>query len=92
MLGLVVSACAQEAALIRESPSGGVVAYPFRTESDTVSSKARSDALRLIAQQCQRGSRILREGEVPRVQKNVDRAWNDQMGGNRLWGLEFACK
>ncbi|TLY16267.1 MAG: hypothetical protein E6K69_04420 [Nitrospirae bacterium] len=91
-LGVVASACAQEAFLIRESPSGGVVAYPIHGEMDILSSKARSGAMRLIDEKCQRGYQTIREGEMPRVRKDIDRVWEGQMSGSRLWGLEFICK
>ena len=91
-LVVVASACAQEAFLIRESPSGGVVAYPIDGEMDILSSKARSGAMRLIDEKCQRGYQTVREGEMPRVRKDIDRVWEGQMSGSRLWGLEFTCK
>ena len=90
--GVVVSACAHEVGMIRESPSGGVVAYPIHSEMDILSSKARSDAIRLIDEKCRRGHQIVREGEAPRVRKDIDRVWEGQMSGSRLWGLEFTCR
>lgn len=89
---LFCTGCAAEAKLIQERPAGGVVAFPFQKEGDRLSSHARSDALRLIENKCGKTYRIAKEGEIPRVNAGVDRAWRGQMSGDRLWALEFTCQ
>ena len=91
-LSLAFAGCAQDAKLIRDSPTGGVAAFPFQQDGDRVSSQARSHALALIEQKCGKTYKILREGEVPRVSPGADRAWRGQMSGDRLWGIEFTCQ
>lgn|SRR5574341_789396 len=91
-LGVAWAGCGQEAKLIRETPSGGTVAFPFSTEGDRLSSQARSEALTLMEGKCGKTFKILREGEVPRVSATADRAWRGQMSGDRLWGMEFTCQ
>lgn len=91
LLGLGLG-CQSEAKIVRESESGGLVSYPFQTEAEVLSSAGRRDALRLITERCPEGSRILREGEIPKISKAADRAWRGQMGMDRLWGIQFACE
>jgi hypothetical protein len=95
---LWVSACTQEAAFVRETPTGGTAAFAFTRENETLSSSGRHDALTLISKKCPQGYTIVREGVVPRVNKQVDRNWRGQIstvydGGieERLWGLQFTC-
>jgi hypothetical protein len=91
-LSLLLSACGQQARVIRETPSSGVVVYPFQQEGDRLSSAARSEAVNLIEQKCGGRSHVVREGEVPRVRGDVDLVWRGQMSGDRLWGIEFTCE
>ena len=91
-LGVAWTGCAQEAKLVRESPRGGTVSFPFQQEGDRLSSGARSEALALIEGKCGKTFKILREGEIPKVSATADRAWRGQMSGNRLWGIEFTCQ
>ena len=84
--------CAGEAALVKDTPDGGLVTYAFQTEGEVLTSSARREALRLIAEKCPNGSRIVREGEMPNVSKAADRAWRGQIGMNRLWGVQFVCQ
>ena len=84
--------CAGEAALVKDTPDGGLVTYAFQTEGEVLTSSARREALRLIAEKCPNGSRIVREGEMPKVSKAADRAWRGQIGMNRLWGVQFVCQ
>lgn len=88
----VSSGCSQEARLVRVTPQNSLVTYPIETEGDILSSRGRGDALRLIEEECPHGSRIEREGEVPKVSAAADRAWRGQMGTDRLWGIQFRCK
>lgn len=83
--------CAHEATFVRETAQGGVVSYPFQTDAEVLASSGRRDAIQRMSEKCPKGSRIVREGEIPKVSKTADRAWRGQMGMDRLWGIEFAC-
>lgn len=84
--------CANEATLVRETPEGGLVSYAYQTDGQVLASSGRRDAFRLMAERCPHGSRIIREGEIPRVSKAADRVWRGQMGMDRLWGVQFECQ
>jgi hypothetical protein len=84
--------CASEATLVKDTPEGGLVSYAFQTENEVLTSSRRREALRLIADKCPNGSRIVREGEMPNVSKTADRAWRGQIGMNRQWGVQFVCQ
>ena len=86
-----ISGCGDEARLIRDTPTGGVVSYPIQTEADVLSSEGRRDALRLIRDKCPQEPRIVKEGELPKVSQSVDRLWQAQMGTERVWGIQFVC-
>ena len=87
----VTTGCGADATLVRDMPNGGLVTYPFQAENDILSSPARQAALRIISEKCPRGSRIVREGEIPKVSRTADRAWRDQIGSDRIWSVQFAC-
>jgi hypothetical protein len=84
--------CGHEASLQRETSTGGLVSYPIQTDADVLSSAGRRDALRLMKEKCPQGSRVLKEGEIPKVSQAADRAWRGQMGTDRIWGIQFACE
>lgn len=84
--------CAHEATLVWTTDQGGLVSYPFQSDADVLASSGRHVAFALIAEQCPKGSRIVREGEIPKVSRAADRAWRGQMGFDRLWGVQFACE
>lgn len=84
--------CGHEAKLVRDDPTGGVVAYSIETEADVLSSSNRRQALRIIRDKCPQGERIVKEGELPKVSQAADRAWRGQMGTDRVWGIQFTCK
>ena len=87
-----VTGCDHEARLVRVAPDSRLVTYSIEGEGDILSSRGRRDALRIIDEECPQGSRIVREGELPKVSQAADRAWRGQMGTDRLWGIQFACK
>jgi hypothetical protein len=90
-LGLFAGGCSADATMHRETPTGGLVSYPIETESDILTSAGRRSALRLIREKCPHGSRILKEGEIPKISKKADRAWQGQIATDRLWAIEFSC-
>ena len=57
-----------------------------------LTSAGRRDALRLIKDKCPNGSRIIKEGEIPKVSQTADRLWRGQMGSDRIWGIQFTCE
>ena len=83
--------CRADATMLRDTPAGGVVSYPFETESDILTTAGRGAALRLIGEKCPHGSRIVKEGEIPKVSKKADRVWRGQISSDRLWAIEFTC-
>ena len=94
LLALVgsLSGCGHDARVIRDTPNGGVISYPVQTEADILSSEGRRDALRLIREKCPQGSRVLKDGEIPKVSQSADRLWRGQMGTDRMWGIQFVCE
>jgi len=93
-----LASCASNAQLVNETPTGGTVLYSYVEEQDVLTSPGRQDALRLLAEKCPAGYRISREGEVPRVDQAVDRAWmgqlsrDGQVSREKRWAIQFACK
>jgi hypothetical protein len=97
MTGLAIlialsASCTREASLVRDTENGGLVSYPFQADVEVLASSGRREAFQLIAEKCPTGSRIVREGEIPKVSKAADRAWRGQMGMDRLWGVQFVCE
>lgn len=88
----MLAGCGQEASLVRETPTGGVVSYSVQNDSDILTSAGRRDAMQMIHQKCPKGSRIIKEGAMPKVSETVDRTWRGQMGSTRLWGIQFTCE
>ena len=86
------SACGGGVTLVRDTPTGGLVTYPFQNEVDVLTSSERRDAMELINRKCPAGSKVQKEGEIPKVSRAADRAWRGQMGGERLWGIQFTCE
>jgi hypothetical protein len=84
--------CGSQATLVRDGTDGGLVSYAYQTDAEVLASSGRRDAFRLIAKKCPKGSRIVREGEIPKVSAAADRAWRGQMGIDRLWGVQFVCE
>jgi hypothetical protein len=92
VMSVVGASCGHEASLQRETSVGGLVTYPIQNDSDVLSSAGRRDALRLMKDKCPHGSRVTKEGEVPKVSQAADRAWRGQMGADRIWGIQFTCE
>lgn len=94
----VILGCASSARMLTESENGGTIVYPYFDEQDVLSSPARRDALRLIEAKCPAGSRISREGQIPRISQAVDQTWKGQVSGNgqvsreMQWAIQFTCR
>lgn len=86
-----LTSCGHEASLTRETAAGGVVTWSVQSDADVLSSAGRRDALQLIKDKCPNGSRITKEGEIPKVSATADRLWRGQMGTDRIWGIQFTC-
>jgi hypothetical protein len=91
-VNFIMLGCGHEASLTRETPTSGLVTWSVQSDGDILSSAGRRDALRLIKEKCPEGSRIVREGEVPKVSQTADRHWRGQMGTDRIWGIQFTCE
>jgi len=98
VLSLTLASCAPNAQIVNEKATGGTVLYSYLEEQDVLTSPGRKDALRLLGEKCPTGYRISREGEVPRIDEAVDRAWMGQISSNgqvsreKRWAIQFACK
>lgn len=93
-----LASCTSNAQLVNETATGGAVLYSYVEEQDVLTSPGRHDALRLLEDKCSTGYRIDREGEVPRVDQTVDRAWRGQISRDgqvsreKRWAIQFECK
>jgi len=98
VFSLILASCIPHAQIVNESASGGTALYSYVEEQDVLTSPGRQDALRLLEEKCPAGYRISREGEVPRIDQAVDRAWMGQISSNgqvsreKRWAIQFACK
>ena len=98
VLSLTLASCAPNAQVVNETATGGTVLYSYVEEQDVLTSPGRQDALRLLEEKCPAGYRISREGEVPKVDQVVDRAWmgqlsrDGQVSREKRWAIQFACK
>jgi hypothetical protein len=93
-----LASCASNAQLVNETATGGTALYSYVKEQEVLTSPGRKDALRLLGEKCPTGYRISREGEVPRIDQAVDRAWmgqvsrDGQVSREKRWAIQFTCK
>jgi hypothetical protein len=93
-----LAGCAPTVEVVNETATGGTVLYSYIEEQDVLTSQERRDALRLLDEKCPTGYRISREGEVPRIDQAVDRAWmgqvsrDGQVSRERRWAIRYVCK
>ena len=98
IFSIALVSCASNVRIVNETATGGTVLYPYIEEQDVLTSSERRDALRLLEEKCPAGYRISREGEVPRIDQAVDRAWmgqlsrDGQVSRERRWAIQFTCK
>jgi len=98
VFSFTLASCAPNAQLVNETATGGAVLYSYIEEQDVLTSPGRKDALLLLEEKCPAGYRISREGEVPRVDQAVDRAWmgqlsrDGQVSREKRWAILFACR
>ncbi len=97
-VSFTLASCISNAQLVNETATGGTVLYSYVKEQDVLTSSGRQDALRLFADKCPSGYRIVREGEVPQVDQAIDRAWmgqisrDGQVSREKRWAIQFVCK
>ena len=97
-LSLILTNCASNAHLVNETATGRTALYSYVEEQDVLTSPGQRDALRLLEEQCPAGYRIAPEGEAPRIDQAVDRAWNGQLSRDgqvsreKRWAIQFICK
>jgi hypothetical protein len=98
VLSFTLASCIPHAQIVDETATGGTALYSYVEEQDVLTSPGRQDALRLLGEKCPAGYRISREGEVPRIDQAVDRAWmgqlsrDGQVSREKRWAIQFACK
>ena len=89
---LAVTGCMGGAKLAQVTENGGVVTYPLKKDRESIYSPFRSEALKLIEEQCHGSYRIVREGETQGVTRNSGLDADDLLTTRRFWGLQFRCK
>jgi hypothetical protein len=98
VVSFTLASCIPYAQLVNETATGGTILYSYVEEQDVLTSPGRKDALLLLEEKCPAGYRIAREGEVPRIDQVVDRAWmgqvsrDGQVSRERRWAIQFSCK
>ena len=98
VFSFTLASCIPHAQIVNETATGGTVLYSYVEEQDVLTSPGRKDALLLLEEKCPAGYRISREGEVPRVDQAVDRAWmgqvsrDGQVSREKRWAILFSCK
>ena len=95
---LLQAGCGSSSKLINESANGGTIVYTYFDEQDVLASTNRQDALRMLEAKCPSGYRVFREGQIPRISRDVDMTWKGQVSGNgqvsreKQWAIQFTCK
>lgn len=89
---LALTGCMGGAKLVQVSENGGVVTYPLKKDRESIYTPFRSEALKLIEEQCHGSYRIVREGETQGVVRNSGLDAEDLLSTRRFWGLQFRCK
>jgi hypothetical protein len=81
--------------LTHESEDGGVMTYSYKEDrGGPMGSPYRRQAMDAIEDKCGKGSKILREGEVPGYTSagmGITEGTEDESRGRR-WGIQFECK
>ena len=94
ILSVVLVGCSQAVQMVRDDPSGGIVAYSFKEDrGGPVMSRYRKEAFARIERKCPTGFRILREGETrgyTSMLGTFEGTEDERIG--RKWGIQFECK
>jgi hypothetical protein len=91
-LAVACQGCGEGAKLLQQSEHGGVVVYPFRPETGSMTSSFRRDAIRLIEERCGRRYTILREGEAKGRSRVHNVQDSQEVIQERRWGIQFECQ
>ena len=93
-LCLFCAGCAESAKLAQETPTGGVVTYPYKEErGGAMFSRFRGEAIEVMKKKCPSGYIVLTEGETrgyESVSGTTEGTEDDTK--RRRWGLKFRCK
>jgi len=89
---LALTGCMGGARLVQVTDNGGVVTYPLKKDRESIYSPFRSEALKLIEEQCHGSYRIVKEGETQGVTRNSGLDADDLLTSRRFWGLQFRCR
>ena len=98
VFSFTLASCIPHAQIVIETATGGTALYSYVEEQDVLTSPGRKDAFLLLEKKCPAGYRISGEGEVPRIDQAVDRAWmgqlsrDGQVSREKRWAIQFACK
>ena len=98
VFSFTLASCIPHAQIVNETSTGGTAVYTYVEEQDVLTSPGRKDALLLLEEKCPAGYRISGEGEIPRIDQAVDRAWmgqlsrDGQVSREKRWAIQFACK
>jgi hypothetical protein len=87
-----VAGCYSKAEIINERPNGGTLVFSYSDDADVLTSTARRDAIEEIRRKCEQGYRIDHEGQIARVDRDVDKNWRDQIGTHKTWAMQFTCR
>ena len=91
-LAIAFQGCAEGAKLFQANEQGGVVVYPFRPETGSMTSTFRRDAIRLIEEHCGPRYTIVREGEAKGRSRIHNVQGSQEVIQERRWGIQFECK
>ncbi len=93
MLLFLCAACMEGARFLQLNEQGGVVTYPLKKDRQSIyASPSRAEALKMIEEHCQKGYRIIQEGETQGETRNSGLDADDLLTTRRFWGLQFRCK
>ena len=84
--------CSGGAQLVRETDTGGVVAYFYKDErGGPTGSRYRKDALEIMNKKCPHGYTVVKEGET-RGFSGVSTLEGAEDEPSRRWAFQFRCK
>jgi hypothetical protein len=88
----LMGGCSEGAKLIQATDRGGVVTYPYKPQSGSLTTRFRSEALHVMEDHCKGGYTIVREGEAKGRSRMVENQGVSEMVDEHRWGIQFQCK
>lgn len=88
----LVGGCSEGAKLIQATDGGGVVTYPYKPQSGSLTTQFRSEALHVMQEHCKGGYTIMKEGEAKGRSRMVENQGVAEMVAEHRWGIQFQCK